>query len=59
MLINAKNMGFDVFNLTEVLQHKKVIEQNLFRVGDGQLKHYFYNWNLPACEPEDIGMIML
>lgn len=59
MLIMAKQKGFDVFNLTEVLQHKKVVDDLLFRVGDGQLKHYFYNWNVQACEAEDIGMIML
>ena len=59
MLILSKQMNFDVFNLTEVLQHKKVVDDLLFRVGDGQLKHYFYNWNVQGCEAEDIGMIML
>ncbi len=59
MLILAKQMDFDVFNLTEVLQHKQVVDELLFRVGDGQLKHYFYNLNVPACAPEHIGMIML
>ena len=59
MLILARGQGFDVFNLTEVLQHKRVLEELMFKVGDGQLKHYFYNWRMPAVEPERIGIIML
>jgi glycylpeptide N-tetradecanoyltransferase len=59
LLIMAKNEKFDVFNLTEVMQHKKVLEDLMFRVGDGHLKHYFYNWNLSSTKPEEIGIIML
>lgn len=59
MLILAKKENFDVFNLTEVMQHKRVLEDLMFRVGDGHLKHYFYNWNLPHCQAQDIGIIML
>ena len=59
MLILAKKEGFDVFNLTEVMQHKHVVDDLLFKVGDGHLKHYFYNWNLTHVQPEDIGIIML
>ena len=59
MLILAKKENFDVFNLTEVMQHKKVLEDLMFKVGDGHLKHYFYNWNVPHVEGNDIGIIML
>ena len=55
----AKKEGFDVFNVTEVCQHKKILEDLLFKVGDGKLHHYLYNWKLPACEPEDIGIILM
>jgi hypothetical protein len=41
MLIMSKKMSFDVFNLTEVSQHKQVVDDLMFRVGDSQLKHYF------------------
>ena len=58
-LILAKKDGFDVFNLTEVMQHKKVLEELMFKVGDGKLHHYLYNWRVPAVHPEDIGIVML
>lgn len=59
LLVLAKKENFDVFNLTEVMQHKRVVEPLHFKVGDGHLKHYFYNWNLSYVRAEDIGIIML
>lgn len=58
-LILAKQDGFDVFNVTEVCQHKRMLEDLMFKVGDGKLHHYLYNWKVPACEPEDIGIILM
>ncbi len=58
-LILAKNDGFDVFNVTEVCQHKRVLEDLMFKVGDGKLQHYLYNWKVPAVEAHEIGIIML
>ena len=58
-LISAKRDGFDVFNLTEVMQHKKVLEELMFKVGDGKLHHYLFNWRVPAVNPEDIGIVMM
>ncbi len=58
-LISAKRDGFDVFNLTEVMQHKKVLEELMFKVGDGKLHHYLFNWRVPAVNAEDIGIVMM
>jgi glycylpeptide N-tetradecanoyltransferase len=58
-LVMAKKDGFDVFNVTEVCQHKQVLDDLMFKVGDGKLHHYLYNWKVPACQPEDIGIIMM
>ena len=58
-LILAKKDGFDVFNVTEVMQHKRVIEDLNFKVGDGKLHHYLFNWKVPYCQPEDIGIILM
>lgn len=58
-LILAKKDGFDVFNVTEVMQHKRVIEDLMFKVGDGKLHHYLFNWKVPYCNPEDIGIILM
>jgi len=59
LLIMAKKDGFDVFNVTEVCQHKKVLDELMFKMGDGKLHHYIYNWKVPACAPEDIGIILM
>lgn len=45
-LILAKSNNFDVFNMTEVLKHKLVKEDLMFKPGDGRLAHYLYNWRL-------------
>jgi len=55
----AKKDGFDVFNLTEVMQHKRVLEDLMFKAGDGQLHHYLFNWRVPAINAEDIGIVMM
>ena len=59
VLILAKAGGFDVFNVTEVLQHKRILDELLFKPGDGRLNHYLYNWRLPVVQAEEIGLIML
>ena len=45
-LILAKNKEFDVFNMTQVLKHKWVTGELLFKPGDGILAHYLYNWRI-------------
>lgn len=45
-LILAKNNGFDVFNMTEVLQHSLLRNDLIFKPGDGKLAHYFFNWRI-------------
>ena len=47
-LILAKQHSFDVFNMTEVLQHSLVKGDLLFKPGDGKLAHYLYNWRIQA-----------
>ena len=46
LLILAKNNNFDVFNMTEVLKHGMVIDELMFKPGDGRLQHYFFNWRI-------------
>jgi glycylpeptide N-tetradecanoyltransferase len=36
-----------------------VVEDLMFKVGDGKLHHYLYNWKTPYIEPEEIGIIMM
>ena len=47
-LILAKRNNFDVYNMTEVMQHSLVRGDLLFKPGDGKLAHYLYNWRIQA-----------
>ena len=58
-LILAKQHNFDVFNMTEVLQHGLVKNDLLFKPGDGKLSHYLYNWRISAINPNDIGIVLV
>jgi len=48
-----------VYNLTEVMQHKHVLEELLFKVGDGTLSHYLYNYRMPEIKGNEIGIILV
>jgi len=58
-LILAKKNNFDVFNMTEVLKHKLVKEDLMFKPGDGRLAHYLYNWRQKGIESDDIGIVLV
>ena len=58
-LIIAKKLKFDVFNLTESMQHKHCLKDNLFKAGDGNLAHYLYNYRINTVLPEEIGIILV
>ena len=58
-LFFAKKEKFDVFNITEVMQHKHAIKDNMFKPGDGNLAHYLYNWRINMVKPEEVGIILV
>ena len=58
-LILAKQLNYDVFNMTEVLKHGLVKTELLFKPGDGRLAHYLYNWRLSTIQSEDIGIVLV
>ena len=58
-LILAKANNFDVFNMTEVLKHKMVKEDLMFKPGDGRLAHYLYNWRVRSIQSDDIGIVLV
>ena len=55
----AQKNNFDVFNLTEVMQHRHVIDKNQFKAGDGNLAHYLYNWRIQSLPPSDVGIVLV
>lgn len=71
-LVEAKNVGFDVFNALTLLDNPLLLEDLKFGAGDGQLHYYLYNWrtapisggvdrkNLPDVKARGgMGMVML
>jgi len=58
-LIIAKKLKFDVYNVTESMQAKHCLEDNLFKAGDGNLAHYLYNYRINTVLPQEIGIILV
>ena len=58
-LILAKEQKFDVFNMTEVLQHSLLRGDLIFKPGDGKLAHYLYNWRVQAVPSNQIGIVLV
>ena len=59
LLIIAKQEGFDVFNMTEVLNHGCIQTDLMFKQGDGRLAHYFYNYRIQSIKASDIGIVLV
>ncbi|XP_059173165.1 glycylpeptide N-tetradecanoyltransferase 2-like [Physella acuta] len=57
-LIEAKNMGFDVFNALDLMDNKEFLEKLKFGVGDGFLQYYLYNWKCPHMETNQVGLVL-
>ena len=61
LMSQAAVKGHDVFNMVDVLNHKRLTENPdlLLNAGNGRLAHYLYNWRCPSMEPEDVGIILV
>lgn len=60
-LIKAKESGYDVFNVLDIMNNKEVFQDLLFSGGDGYLNYYLYNWKLeqPLLSPAQIGIVLM
>ena len=58
-LILAKQRGYDVFNMTEVLKHGLVKHDLMFKPGDGRLAHYLYNWRMKSLSADNVGIVLV
>jgi len=58
-LIAARNKGIDVFNCLDLLNNQEFLTNLKFGEGDGYLQYYLYNWNCPAMEPKELGLVLL
>ncbi|XP_063362867.1 glycylpeptide N-tetradecanoyltransferase-like [Cydia amplana] len=57
-LVTAKNSGFDIFYALDVMDNKEFFEPLKFRLGDGNLHYYLYNWRCPSMTPNKIGLVL-
>ncbi|KAG8178139.1 hypothetical protein JTE90_029445 [Oedothorax gibbosus] len=57
-LIEAKNMGYDVFNALDLMENKLFLEPLKFGIGDGNLQYYLYNWRCQPMQPNQIGLVL-
>jgi len=59
VLIEARNVGCDVFNALDVMENTSFLKNLKFHIGDGELNYYLYNWKCPRIEPRENGLVML
>lgn len=57
-LIMAKRKDYDVYNALDLMENKQFLEELKFRIGDGDLQYYLYNWRCPAFNSEQIGLVL-
>jgi glycylpeptide N-tetradecanoyltransferase len=58
-LIQAKALGFDVFNCLALLENKHFLQDLKFGPGDGYLNYYLYNYRCKTIPDERMGLVML
>jgi len=58
-LILAKQLDFDVFNALDVMQNSKFLEELKFKIGDGHLQYYLYNWKCKEMTPSEVALVLL
>jgi glycylpeptide N-tetradecanoyltransferase len=59
ILIIAKDKNIDVFNCLNIHDNMMFIDKLKFKVGDGDLKYYLYNWITTPFDPNENGMVLL
>ena len=58
-LVEARNLGFDVFNCVEIMDSTADLLKALkFGEGDGSLRYYLFNWKTTAFKPQDVAFVM-
>ena len=44
-------MDFDVFNALDLMENEQFLKELKFRIGDGRLQYYFYNYRVKGINP--------
>merc|ERR1712130_538227 len=58
-LILAKKREFDVFNALDVMENEKFLKELKFKIGDGHLQYYLYNWKCKELIPSQVALVLL
>ena len=58
-LILANSKGFDVYNALNIMENDSVFAELLFGSGDGSLKYYFYNYQCPEINPNNLALVLM
>ena len=58
-LILAKQLDFDVFNALDVMENESFLKELKFKIGDGHLQYYLYNWKCPDLNPPEVALVLL
>ena len=55
----AKEKGYDVFNMLDIMENEPVVKDLNFGVGDGNLHYYLYNWRVNKLNVKELGMVLV
>lgn len=58
-MITARNEGYDVFNVTNIMDRTKLLRSFNFCTSVGLLHYYLFNYRMPTIAPEHIGLAMI
>lgn len=47
-IVEAKRLGFDVFNALDIMDNIEFLDELKFAPGDGSLHYYLFNWSLSS-----------
>ena len=40
------------------MENASFLEDLKFGIGDGKLRYYLYNWDVPTIAPGDLGLVL-
>jgi glycylpeptide N-tetradecanoyltransferase len=55
----AKNKNIDAIDCIDILDYKSVFNELKFKLGNGSINYFFYNWNIPQIESNELGYFMV
>merc|ERR1712176_578387 len=58
-LILAKSLNFDVFNALDVMENETFLKELKFKIGDGHLQYYLFNWKCRELTPNEVALVLL